>query len=230
MPLTLSLGLSLRRRLWWPLLLTGAGLVVLVGTYSRGAWIGATAALAFTLLAGAPSRWRRPLLAAFGILGLALLIGLPVAVTHSQKLRDYVFHQSLSADTPSSDTQHATSLQAGLHGVLSRPLGHGLGTAGPATFHAGTLNIIEDYYLQTGYETGIPGLLLFWRCVSALLVALKARAPWFAAMPIAAAVIGVSLVALVLPSWTDSSTALITWTAAGAVCGLPAGRTHVKAN
>jgi putative inorganic carbon (HCO3(-)) transporter len=227
LPLSFSLALSLRRRIWWPLLLTVSGLLVLIGTYSRGAWIGAVAALAFTLLAGAPTRWRRPLLLAFGILGLGLLIGLPVVVSHNQKLRNYVYHQSLTAGTPSSDSQHASSLQAGLHGVLSRPLGHGLGTAGPATFHSGAVNIIEDYYLQTGYETGIPGLLLFVSCVLAILLALRARAGWFAAMPAAAAVIGISLVALVLPSWTDSSTALITWTTAGAICGLPTGRTHV---
>lgn len=227
LPLTLSLALSLRRRLWWPLLLTGTGVIVLIGTYSRGAWIGAVAALALTLLAGAPSRWRRPLLAAFGVLGVAALIAIPAAVGHSAKLRNYIFHQSLTVGTPSSDTQHATSLQAGLHGVLARPLGHGLGTAGPATFHAGSLNIIENFYLQTGYETGVLGLLGFVALLVAVLLALRSRTGYFAAMPTAAAIIGISLVALVLPSWADSSTALITWITAGAITGLPAGRKHV---
>jgi hypothetical protein len=221
------LALSLRRRIWWPLLLTGTGIVVLIGTYSRGAWIGAAAALALTLLAGAPRRWRRPLLVAFAVLGLSALIAVPVALSHNQKLRNLVYHQSLSTDTPSSDSQHVTSLQAGLHGVWAQPLGHGLGTAGPATFHSGAINIIENYYLQIGYEAGLAGLLLFLSCVTALLLALKSRTAWFAAMPTAAAVIGISLVALALPSWADSSTAFITWVTAGAVAGLPAGRSRV---
>jgi hypothetical protein len=228
LPLTLSLALSLRRRIWWPLLITGTALVVLIGTYSRGAWIGASAAMAVTLLAGAPSRWRRPLAAAFAALGLMALISLPIAIEHNQKLRNYVLHQSLSAGVPSSDAQHATSLQAGWRGVLAHPLGHGLGTAGPATFHAGTINIIEDYYLQTGYETGLLGLLSFIGMLTAMLFALVARAQNFAAMPIAAALIGISLVALVLPSWADSSTAIIAWIAAGAVTGLPVRSQRVK--
>jgi hypothetical protein len=230
LPLCLSLALSLRRRLWWPLLLTGAGLVVLIGTYSRGAWIGATAALVITLLAGAPARWRRPLTMAFAVMGVAALVSLPLAVGHNQRLRNLVLHQSLDAGLPSSDSQHVSSVQTGLHGVLAQPLGHGLGTAGPATFRAGQLNIIEDFYLQVGYETGLLGLLLFVAVIVTLVLALITRRAYLAALPAAAALIGVSLVALVLPSWADSSTAIITFTAAGSVAGLDLRRPRVKAN
>jgi len=231
LPLCLSLTIALRRRYWWLLGLTAGGLVVLAGTYSRGAWIGALAAVAIVIVAETPTRLRRPLMIGLALLATLAAVVLSATISTSPQLQYYLLHSSLtSTDTLTSDSQHASSLLQGAHAVLSSPLGHGLGTAGPATFHAGTTNIIENYYLQLGYETGLLGLLLFVGIVvaiSARLWRLYSRSPL--ALAAASALLGVSLVALVLPSWTDSTTALVTWTCAGAAASVLPARSHNSA-
>ena len=130
-----------------------------------------------------------------------------------------VLHSSVvNHNSVGSDFQHGESLTNGTAAIVKAPLGHGLGTAGPATFHAGTTNIIEDYYLQLGYEAGIIGALLFLTILFLLIRALLVIGDPIATAT-AAAIIGVGLTALVLPAWTDSSMALIVWTYAGSLLG-----------
>jgi hypothetical protein len=226
LPLCLSLAVAMRRRRrWWWLALTAGGLVVLVGTYSRSAWIGAAAALTATFFIEIPRHLRTRAAVALASLLLLALAALPFVASSS--LRYFVFH-SVPASERSSDSEHASSLSNGIAGDLKAPLGHGLGTAGPATFHAGTAKIIENYYLQLGYEAGILGALLFVLVTVAIITRLSALglAPLMA-VPTAATLVGISLASIVLPAWTDSSTALITWTAAGALAGLTRSSRHV---
>jgi len=223
LPLCLAVPRLLKNRLW--LLYEAGGLLVLWGTYSRGAWIGAVSAIVLTWTVAMRGRIRRSLAAGLTVTGLVLLVAITILALHSQ-LQAYIFHGNATGG-PSSDSQHALSLRTGLHDLLSAPLGHGLGTAGPATFHTGAGNILEDYYLQTGYETGILGMITFMALIVALLISLRDRLAHPAALPVAAAIVGVSLVALVLPSWVDSSTALVTFTAAGALAGLQPDKSRV---
>jgi hypothetical protein len=147
-----------------------------------------------------------------------------VAVSRGGQLQYFLLHSSVERHDESnlSDSQHAASLSDGVAAIIREPLGHGLGTAGPATFHAGNINIVEDYYLQIGYETGLAGIGLFIFIIVSLTLSLVRRIPnSFLAVPTAAALVGISIVALVLPSWVDSTTALVTWIIAGAVAGLP---------
>jgi O-antigen ligase len=225
LPLCLSLLVAIRRRLWWLLALPAGGVMVLVSTYSRSAWIGAAVAVVVTLIYASPAQLRRRL--TVGVIAVAIIgafIALPAALNPNGKLQYYLLHSSVAAhDQRNSDTEHAASLRQGLHDLAAAPLGHGLGTAGPATFHAGQGNIIENYYLQIGFETGIIGMLAFIAILGALTVRLwKRTAVHPDALPVAAAILGIGLVGLVLPSWTDSSTALIAFIAAGALTGLPA--------
>ncbi len=222
LPLCLTTALFMRHRAWWQPVLFAACLISLVWTFSRSAWLGAALAVALTALASLPARARRPVtLAAGGVLA-CLLLALPFALTHGGPLQYYILHSSVAAHDQSnlSDSQHSQSLHNGAAAVLANPLGHGLGTAGPATFHAATPNIIENYYLQVGYETGALGALIFIFICVALILALRLAYPTVTtALPAAAAIVGVGFVALVLPSWADSTTALVTWTVAGAAAG-----------
>jgi putative inorganic carbon (hco3(-)) transporter len=228
LPICLSLALAIRRKQWWWLALTIGSIIVLGTTYSRGAWIGAAAAMLITLLSVLPSPRRRMVLMSLAAVGLIAGIALIVAVGRSPRLQTYLLHQNPTAQTtqPSSDAQHASSLRAGLHDLAAGPFGHGLGSAGPATFHAGSLRIIEDYYLQLAYETGLLGGLLFL-----VLFILLVKDIWPIAPPLghatAATLIGIGIVALVLPAWTDSSTALIAWIIVGSVASLTPESRHV---
>jgi O-antigen ligase len=111
---------------------------------------------------------------------------------------------------------------------VSRPFGHGLGTAGPAVFHSGSGLIIENNYLQLSYETGVIGAAVFIAVVAGVAFELARRAVKIdLAAACLAALIGISITALFLPAWTDSSTALILWTAAGSAVGLSPDTHHV---
>jgi hypothetical protein len=61
-----------------------------------------------------------------------------------------------------SDGQRLRSWELAVDQLQNKPFGHGLGTAGIGSFYRPDgPNIIENYYLQVGYELGIAGLLLF---------------------------------------------------------------------
>jgi O-antigen ligase len=217
LPLTLSLILAIRRK--WYLLLTLTALTSLIATYSRAAWLGAIAAVCFVIIRLVPTRFRTKLTVGIGLAAVAALLALPFVMNQNGPLQYFLLHSSVATHDQAnlSDSQHVSSLKNGLSQDLKAPLGHGLGTAGPATFHAGQGNIIENYYLQVAYETGWLGLLAFIATLGLLIQALiRADKASPLATAAAAAVIGVSIASLVLPAWTDSSTALIIWIGAGA--------------
>ncbi len=230
LPLCLSIALAIRHRKVWLLPLIGAGIIVLTATHSRSAWLGATAAVILTILIAIPAAKRRIVI--LGLAGLAIigLLLLPTALNPNGQLQYYLLHSSVAThDEKNSDTEHAASLRYGTEQLIKSPLGHGLGTAGPATLRTEhSDHIIENYYLQIGYETGLAGLILFIGILATLVKNLwlhTKRSPF--AGPVGAAIIGVSIVGIVLPSWTDSSTALIAWITAGAISAGASGDTHV---
>jgi hypothetical protein len=221
LPLCLTAAAFVRRPRLWPPVLFAACLVSLIWTFSRGAWIGAAAAVLITVIAALPVKWRRAGVITGAAAVVASLALLPLAIEKGGPLQYFILHSSAENHDQAhlSDSQHASSLQYGLTNLQTSPFGHGLGTAGPSTFHAGTVNIIENYYLQLGYEMGDLAVLLFLALLAAVIWGLS-RAPRIPlAIPTAAAIVGISLVGLVLPAWVDSTTALIVWTCAGAVTG-----------
>lgn len=224
LPLCVTAALLIKHRRTWQVALLLSCIISLIWTFSRSAWLGAAAALLITIVFTVPAKLRRPAITAAAIVVLCAALVLPALTAKGGQLQYLILHSSLKnhAQTNLSDSQHFQSLTNGAAAVISRPFGHGLGTAGPATFHAGNINIIENYYLQVGYETGLAGIGLFVFIVAALTYSvIKRRTQAPLAIPIAASLIGISMVALVLPAWTDSSTALIMWITAGGVAGLP---------
>ena len=214
LPLGLSLAFGFARRWWW--LLTAAILPALFITYSRGAWLGAFIAasiIVFTIVSPAAKRY-------VAVIGAALLIlaaGIALIAPSTSALGQYLRHPSLTSSS-NSDTQHLSSLQTGTNAVINAPFGHGLGTAGPATFHSPKPNIIENNYLQIAYETGLLGLTAFVIFVSLTAGDLLGRTS-LTSVATAAAILGISVTALVLPAWTDTASALTVWTVAGASLG-----------
>ncbi len=217
LPLSLSLLFVKRRPIW--LVLSVTTIIALTATYSRAAWLGAIVAVCFTAFYLVPNKWRRLLGTSLAIAALAAVLVLPLAASQNSPLQYFLLHSSVAAHDQAdrSDSQHLSSLKTGIREDLKAPLGHGLGAAGPTAFHTGEGYIIENYFLQIGYETGIAGLLAF---LVILVLLIRALAQHVAQEPLAtasiAALLGVSVAALVLPAWTDSSTALITWICAGA--------------
>jgi hypothetical protein len=226
LPVVLALVVAWRRRQWWWFLLTMGGSLAVVHSYSRSAWIGLIVALGVAVLALLPGRWRLPAFGALGAAMAAAALALPKLLATNANLQYYFLHSSLTwHGARGSDFQHLASLQEGLNGTSAQPLGHGLGSAGPAVFHSGQGIIIENNYLQIAYETGWAGLMLFVLLLLAIGRALLGRAKHYdLAVASLAALVGISVTSLVLPAWTDSTTALTVFIAAGSLIGLPEAR------
>ncbi len=230
LPLCLSLILALkyhRHHLW---VLVAAAIVSLINTQSRAAWLGALLAIILTGFIILASHLRRWFVIGSAVVAMGALLALPLILTGGGPLQYLLLHSSVATHDQAnlSDAQHAKSLEQGAAATLKDPLGHGLGTAGPATFHAGNGNIIENYYLQVGFEAGILGLILLIAVIGLLAYSLLRRHTGHPlAIASACAIAGICLVSLVLPAWADSSTALIVWISAGAAAGLPSRTDYV---
>ncbi len=216
-PISLVLAIMWRQRRWW----LGIGLilaaVVLVNTHSRGAWVGALVALAVISFGILPRQARRIGLAAAGV-SFGVIMALSPTLIQNSFVQHYFLHgEETYSSQRGSDFEHLVSLQNGTSALISEPLGHGFGTAGPSVFQTGTGRIIENYYLQLGYETGMLGMILFVAGIGLLGRELWRRStnnPY--ALALAGALAGISVNALVLPVWTDSTGALVFWILAGA--------------
>ena len=215
LPLALTVAMGFRRYRWW--LASAAMLPVLFGTYSRGAWIGAIIAIAIVKIVSLQGRIRLVAMAAVAVL-IVIVGGLAAMPSSNNLVARYFHHGSLTAAS-SSDSQHVSSLTNGLSNDVHAWYGRGLGTAGPATFHGATIHIIENNYLQIGYETGLLGMALFIAIVGLFVLGLHQGNDRPIGLAASAAIIGVSITALVLPAWTDTATALTVWTVAGAALG-----------
>lgn len=216
LPICLIIALAWQKRYRWLLALGAIALVCLIGTHSRSAWVGTLIAASVAAVAGAPARIKRRVIYAVMGLAVASALAVPAIIATDSDLQYYVLHSSIENHDRSdlSNGQHVQSLEDGTEATASQPFGHGLGTAGPATFQTATPNIIENYYLQLSYEVGVLGLIAFM-----FTIILLGRKLWLAGTPLAQATalsfLGVGIICLLLPAWTDSTTALIAWICAG---------------
>ena len=221
LPLCLAAGLMVRRFRWWQLPVIVLCLGGVWVSYSRIALIGAVVGLIVAVLTALPRRqfW------AASVASVLLLIVAAVGVLNlshgSTKLQYYVLHQSsTTTDQRASTTEHANAFSQGLTELSNVPLGRGLGTAGPASYHSNQPFIPESYYLQIGIETGVVGLILFGAIILQLFVQLLRCRPQEVAPGVIGALVGLSIVSLVLHGWADASTAFVFWIIAGVVIGV----------
>lgn len=222
LPMALAATIAIRKHAWWLWIIPALGLFSLFHTYSRGAWLGAIM-VAIVLALATTSRRRAGLLAGIAATILAISYAVDHLAKTNARLNAYLFHTGTQ-----SDQLHLQSLTVGLTDSVKRPWGHGLGTAGPAIFHSGAGHIIENYYLQLSYETGFLGLIAFISLVTMVIIGLAQRAASSLLAPATlAAIAGISVTSIFLPAWTDSSTAIIVWIAAGLALGAHDEHRHV---
>ncbi len=216
LPVSYLLALILRRRRWWHVLLFTGSLVALALTYSRSAWLGTLAAVIVILAAGQiqPNRQRLLTTLTVGLVASALVI---LGFAH---FRSYILHGQTTGLLSSSDKDRLTAVSSGLSTLAKHPLGLGLGTAGPASFHGAHQLVTENFYLQIGVETGLVGLLIFavWQLIIGLQLWAR-RHHSDQALPLVATLIGVSVVNFFLHGWADSTLAIVFWILAGVTIG-----------
>jgi O-antigen ligase len=209
LPICLMVYYLIKRRWIW-LLPLAASIYALWHTYSRSAEIGLAISLLLMLFITLKPRVR------FIALGMIVVAGVVVgvlgrnAVLSSRTVQAYLFHGDIRSNQVfGSDAAHLASVKQGLSLIGQQPLGRGLGTAGPASYHGSSSIITEDYYLQIGIETGLIGLLLFGVITVLTGVELfKLSDSALMGLPILGALAGLTISNFFLHTWADSSTAL----------------------
>ncbi len=218
LPLCFVTALIWRRRRWWQLPLGGLLLAALYVSYSRSAWIGALAGIWLVGLWELKRRRALYLVVSLALAGAALAAVVGLSRSHPN-LRYYWQHAD-NATVTGSTAAHFEAIKRSTDIVRQQPLGLGLGSAGPASFHGANTLITENYYLQIAIETGLAGLVLFLAFEAAVAQQLwQRRNDHGLAIPLLATLAGVSIVDLFLHGWADSTLALVFWATAGVVIG-----------
>jgi O-antigen ligase len=198
--------------------LTSAGIWI---SYSRIALIGAVVGAIVTIIIYLPKKQMIMgifiTVAVVGATGLGIL---QLSHTNS-KVQYYILHQSDTTTDPRASTnQHISSFDSGIKVIKDHPLGLGLGTAGPASYHTNQPIIPESYYLQIAIETGLLGLLLFFTVIIDLTWQLILNRRKSYVSGVLGALVGISIVNIVLHGWADATTAIVFWILAGVVVGV----------
>ncbi len=194
-----------------------ASLVVLYFTYSRSAWLGAGVALAAIAISLVQSARLRQGLVAGGLGVVLIAAGGVLLLRHNNRFENIVFHTSPHSVPTTSDQNHQTALEQGLHDLIKHPLGLGPGTAGPASVYNryGGANIAENYFVQIGQEIGWLGLALFILINIIVGFSLWQNSADPLALALWTSLIGISIVGMLSHVWSDDTLSYMWWGLAG---------------
>jgi hypothetical protein len=219
--LSLALAYWQKKKQWWLVPLAATGLLALIFSFSRAAWIGLVLSVALLLWVSLKNQKVRKI----AFVGAAVIIvvagGTALAFRHNTTFQNIFLHtQTNSAVATNSNQGHASALASGLHDLIHDPLGHGPGTAGPASVYntKAQARIAENYFIQIGQETGWIGLFLFLAINIAVGMKLWQRRDHALAIGLLAALIGISFVGLLSHVWADDTLAYLWWGLAAIAC------------
>lgn len=193
--------------------------MALGASYSRSAVIGVAAALVAIMIVGAPSNVRQKLIA--GIVTLTVIIaGTLFVLRDSSFVNNIVLHNNPETGAEvDSNAGHATSLVDGVALMARSPLGAGVGSTGSASLMGKQPLIIENQYLMIAHEVGWAGLIVFGWLFAEVMRRLWHRRARALALGVFCSGIGLTIVGLLLPVWTDDTVSIIWWGLAGLAVG-----------
>lgn len=195
-------------------------------TYSRSAWIGAGLAILMTILVRAKQRNRIKIVVGI-LISLATVLILFISrnfCNPNNFIQYYLLHGNCTNNTlQGSDQIRLNSLSKGLGVIADNPFGKGLGSAGPASYHAVKSLITENWYLQIAIEIGLVGLALVlvflgFNAVELLHDAVDQKN--LASLSLFASLIGLIGTNMFLHSFSDSTLAIVFF----AMMGIQHGR------
>lgn len=183
--------------------------VVMFGTHSRSAWLGAV--LAGALYLGMQLKPGNKKLAGIVLTALILLAGASVYVLRDNDfIQNSLFHSSEhSPSATSSNEQRLSALTYGLKDITSYPLGGGVGSAGPASFHNDEAKLSENFFVQIGQELGIAGLAAYLCLVFVVTRRLYVSRRHKVILAALSAFAGLLVVNMLSHAWTDDTLAYI---------------------
>lgn len=208
-------------------LVAAASIAVMFASYSRSAYLAAVVAIG-ALIMMALRKYVTPLrLGVAGVVGVILIVGL-FQLRSTDWFSNVVLHEDPESTVVSkSNDEHIASLIEGTERKLDQPFGAGVGSTGSAVVYgeASSGPTIENIYLFIAHESGWLGLGLFLALYGLIMKRLfdQRRVSWVAAGLFASG-IGLALIGMLLPVWTDDTVALIWWGLAGGILGSGYGK------
>lgn len=186
-------------------------IVALWASYSRSALIGAAVALV-TLTTMTVLRRVSPKVWVAICVAICALVGGLIATWHTPFVSQVILHEDPTrANLVSSNDGHVSSLRDGFIDMLGHPLGGGIGSTGSASLYGSHPLIIENHYLLVAHEVGWLGLVLFVWLFGLIMVRLwrARRSPL--ALGVFASGVGLAVIGLLLPVWSDDTVSIIWW-------------------
>lgn len=208
--------------------MTIASAAVLWVSYSRSALLGAVltvAAAAVFGMARLPPR-RHVIIAGVTVVVIIGIIAAALA-QNTNFVANVILHDNPTTGAKVTSNQgHLSSLEIGVRQLAAQPLGAGVGSTGSASLLGGSGEIVENQYLFVAHEAGWLGLGLFASLYVLILSRLyRDRRDWLS-LAVFASGIGLALIGLLLPVWTDDTVSLVWWGLAGIALGTMKGDTH----
>lgn len=215
-PLVFSLVYAIKQKKWWLLGFTLIFSIAIGFSFSRSAWIGALVAIIAALLMVFTNRQRIILGVVVAAVLLSGIIAAPALVRSNPRLENVLFHGRIFENRiVGSDQSRLEAVSNTTQAVVDQPFGHGLGTAGPASFQLPNPVIPENWYLQIAYEIGVIGLLLYIFAFAGLLGDFIRHRKSILAASLFALTCGILVANLFLHSWADSTLALLVFSLYG---------------
>lgn len=199
-----------------------ASIAVLFASFSRSAY---AAAIVAPLVAVMTSQRLSKRVVAV-VVGSVVMMGVVLAIVSSTSwFSNVVLHVNPTSTVASkSDSAHLASLKSGAAHITSMPFGGGIGSTGSASLYDHNQSndfIVENEYFFVAHESGWVGLILFVLLFGGTLVALYRRRANWVALGTFAAGIGLVIIGVLLPVYTDDTLAIVWWALAGAAVVAP---------
>lgn len=216
MALTVSLWLFLRQKLSRRShTLLGALFVLATSalwfSYSRSALVAGIVAVGVVFLVRYGRRFSKGLLVALALVSLGTIGGV-YALRDTSFVSHVILHEDpTEGNNVNSNDGHVESLADGVSRMLRQPFGAGVGSTGSASLLGDSPLIIENHYLFIAHEVGWLGLGTFLALSVVVLRDLWRRRNDWLALGVFASGVGLALIGILLPVWSDDTVSLVWW-------------------
>jgi O-Antigen ligase len=194
-------------------------IAALWASYSRSALIAAIGALLIVVVVMIGRRIGKRtwiITAAVSVVGILAII----MSSGSNFVSNVILHENpTEGNNVNSNQGHVTSLQDGIARLWQQPYGAGVGSSGSASLYTDAPLIIENQYLFIAHEVGWAGLIVFMLIFVGILRRLWRRRHDWLGLTVFASGIGLAIIGVLLPVWTDDAVSIVWWGLAGLVVG-----------
>lgn len=221
LPLAFSIIFGIKQKNWWfmasiPFIISG-----IILSFSRSAWLAAIAVIVLSIYWVLARRQRIVFLLAAAMSLVILATGVFFLASSNKRIQNVVLHGSIiDNQIMGSDQQRILALSNAVKLVTQEPFGHGLGSAGPASFQSSKPIITENWYLQIAFEIGLFGMVLYIIAFASLMYDFFQARPNLLAGALLAATIGILIANAFLHTWADGTISILGF----ALYGLYKGR------